>query len=356
MDQFVVHETSDQLRRLLQKFTGTRSFARVMMLSIIKDRPSSSIRGISREIGVPESTLRRWISVYNEGGLDALVSVKGGRSRVALHGTPASTYSYSSDTDAPESVLQLLPSLINRLPVTPDSQQWTRSFGDLLIEVFPDIDYAIANVRVTVDLINPDTNRHGITYRQDFSRSAQRFMATMHRGGKDEGPEWMRLVAEGKRHGFLAEQYHDPVGFDYFIAKEAYLGSLVLFSKKSNMPTAESTLRLFERLHPFLTGVFFHHVAVHQLQHPADLLYRDLSTMIASDAGLTQRELEVVQLLFLGHSYEEASELLSVSKSTLLSHVRKIYRKTNVTKLSELFARYLTPRLYFKGRGDSEDL
>ncbi len=271
MDHFVIQETSEQLRRLLQKYEGTRRYARILMLSILKEKPSISIRGVSRETGVPESTLRRWITIYIDDGIDALVKVKGGKSRMFLHRPTEIPSSTIPDGPPSDVVPQQLINLLNRLPITPDSQQWTRSFGDILIEIFDDIDYAIANVRVTLDLLNPDSNTHGVIYRQDFSRAAQEYKATMHRVKKEDGPEWMRLVAEGKRHGFLAEQYHEPVGFDYFIAQEAYIGSLVLFSKKTNAPISENTVLLFVRLHSFLTSVFFHHVAIHQLQHPADL-------------------------------------------------------------------------------------
>jgi len=53
------------------------------------------------------------------------------------------------------------------------------------------------------------------------------------------------------------------------------------------------------------------------------------------DAGLTARELEVLQLLAGGHSYKTAADVISVSVDTIRFHIRNIYAKLHVNSKSD---------------------
>jgi DNA-binding CsgD family transcriptional regulator len=53
------------------------------------------------------------------------------------------------------------------------------------------------------------------------------------------------------------------------------------------------------------------------------------------DAGLTARELEVLQLLASGHSYKTAADVISVSVDTIRFHIRNIYAKLHVNSKSD---------------------
>ena len=67
---------------------------------------------------------------------------------------------------------------------------------------------------------------------------------------------------------------------------------------------------------------------------------------VAGNANLTPQESRVLLLAFMGHSYHEIGESLHVSINTVQTHIRSIYRKTGVSKLSEVFAKFLTPRAF----------
>lgn len=54
------------------------------------------------------------------------------------------------------------------------------------------------------------------------------------------------------------------------------------------------------------------------------------STSPKKELGLTNRELETLQLLSLGDSYKEVAQKMNVSTSTVQSNVRNIYRKLEV--------------------------
>ncbi len=54
-----------------------------------------------------------------------------------------------------------------------------------------------------------------------------------------------------------------------------------------------------------------------------------------SDTTLTQRELDVLNILSRGFSREEASEHLKISRHTITTHIKSIYRKLNVHSCTE---------------------
>ena len=56
----------------------------------------------------------------------------------------------------------------------------------------------------------------------------------------------------------------------------------------------------------------------------------------ASDYGLTRREAEVVPYIYKGRSAKVIAGTLCVSESTVRTHIRRIYEKTEVHSKQEL--------------------
>ncbi|MDW8253988.1 MAG: helix-turn-helix transcriptional regulator, partial [Chloroflexota bacterium] len=52
--------------------------------------------------------------------------------------------------------------------------------------------------------------------------------------------------------------------------------------------------------------------------------------------GLSDRELDVALLLLNGQKWDEIADTLGISRNTLKSHVRSIYRKTGARNRQEL--------------------
>jgi DNA-binding CsgD family transcriptional regulator len=71
---------------------------------------------------------------------------------------------------------------------------------------------------------------------------------------------------------------------------------------------------------------------------------RDASLVTPTDGPLTQRELEVLRLLVVGHTNREIAELLHVSVRTSEFHRASIRRKLGLSSRAQLVA-------YAAGRG-----
>lgn len=61
---------------------------------------------------------------------------------------------------------------------------------------------------------------------------------------------------------------------------------------------------------------------------------------VKNEHSLSQRELEVLQMLADGHSYKMISSALFISYHTVNTHVKKIYEKLHVSSLGEAIAFY----------------
>ena len=58
--------------------------------------------------------------------------------------------------------------------------------------------------------------------------------------------------------------------------------------------------------------------------------------MLASEYSLTEREYEIMKLIYEGNSYEETAGQLYISKYTVKNHVHNIYEKLGISNKSEL--------------------
>ena len=70
-------------------------------------------------------------------------------------------------------------------------------------------------------------------------------------------------------------------------------------------------------------------------QHISD---EEILNRIAQENELTERETEILQMIFDGKTYQETAELLFISKYTVKNHVHNIYEKLDVTSRSQLIA------------------
>ena len=69
---------------------------------------------------------------------------------------------------------------------------------------------------------------------------------------------------------------------------------------------------------------------------PENASFSDDLEAFASDYGLTRREAEVVPYIYKGRSAKVIAGTLCVSESTVRTHIRRIYEKTEVYSKQEL--------------------
>ncbi|MCB0711901.1 MAG: helix-turn-helix transcriptional regulator [Ignavibacteriae bacterium] len=128
---------------------------------------------------------------------------------------------------------------------------------------------------------------------------------------------------------------------------DTYIGSLLLLRESHKSPISQETIDLIERLRMFFVYVFSDFVLRTNLSNPGGELFQHALDHVAGDIGLTWREQQILILEMEGRSYQEIADMLYVSLNTVQSHIRSVYRKAGVGKLSEFFAKYFTPRGYF---------
>ncbi len=73
--------------------------------------------------------------------------------------------------------------------------------------------------------------------------------------------------------------------------------------------------------------------------HPQPYLYSG-ERVFAEKYGITPRELDLIDLMFYGFTYEQAAEKLYISINTVRAHMRNIYRKTGKQNLGTLLQHY----------------
>jgi DNA-binding CsgD family transcriptional regulator len=154
-----------------------------------------------------------------------------------------------------------------------------------------------------------------------------------------------RLLRGAKDSGFPLHQFHPPSCLDYHFGEVAYIGSLILWRSIEKPPISEETLAMVEGLRPFMLFAFSDLVARHRSEQPVHAALNRALETLAARARLSDQEQRIVMLQFMGHSYKEMADILSVTVDTVKKHFRQVHKKTGTRSQSELFAKYFTYRL-----------
>lgn len=337
-----IAESIETLRAHLREHEGTNVERRIRFLLALKENPEHTMIDAARRLDIPKRTAQNWIRVYRQEGLDALLRLQARAPRsVEPADEPKREPAYESMRRDDE---QRLTRFLNRLPLAIDTISWAKEFRQALIEYLEDVDHVVVNVRLTLDLLRPDTNRLDYVYHQDHNVQTARTRARVTRPSDKAG--WKAIYAEGRKNGFPLDLYQEPIGYDYFYqTDQSRLGSIILLRRREFPPISNRIQAQMEELRPFFVYVLSDHVARQRLQNPSDMIFRELFSRIDSDANLSVRERQVLALLVLGYTHAEIAEQLYISVKTVNTHVTHIYAKLGVQRLRDIYARYITPRL-----------
>lgn len=133
------------------------------------------------------------------------------------------------------------------------------------------------------------------------------------------------------------QRSYKPFGVHYsaymtVVYKNEFMGILTVYRTKSQGDFSEEDLFYLQMLSEHLNARFYR-----EKYHESSTWYKrkKMSRYMAS-YGLTEREAEIMDMIFDGISNEEIVESLFISPSTLKKHLQNIYRKTGVKSKTQL--------------------
>lgn len=135
------------------------------------------------------------------------------------------------------------------------------------------------------------------------------------------------------------QRSYKPFGVHYsayltFVNKNEFMGILTVYRTKQQGDFTSEDLFVLQILSEHLNARFYREKYQESVAWQRQ---KKMGSYIAA-YGLTEREAEVVDLVFNGISNEEISAQLFISHSTLKKHLQNIYRKTGVSSKAQLLA------------------
>ena len=148
------------------------------------------------------------------------------------------------------------------------------------------------------------------------------------------------LLAESERiNTGLYRKCYEPYAVHYSLymtiaSHDEYLGILVLYKRKDQGDFTTKEKFILEILSEHLNSRFYHQ---RYGEFPIAINERRRQEYTAF-YGMTEREIDVAELLSKGRSNDEICEILVISRNTLKKHLQHIYRKVGVNSRSQLVA------------------
>lgn len=135
------------------------------------------------------------------------------------------------------------------------------------------------------------------------------------------------------------QRSYKPFGVHYsayltFVNKNEFLGILTVYRTKEQGDFSSEDLFILQLLSEHLNARFYRE----KYQETSIWYKRKKLGSYIRNYGLTEREAEVMDLIFNGKTNEEISKELFISVSTIKKHLQNIYRKTGVSGKAELLS------------------
>ncbi len=252
--------------------------------------------------------------------------------------------------DIPEEMLRFL----NSLPVTGDPFAWIPVFREELARLLGDVDRITVSVNFNCDLQDPENYRPEMSIAQHVPVIQEEGMSGTTTLKSMHGTPIERLVEELHNQGYPLDDYYPPLGFDFYLSGQAYLGVILLWRERCNPPISDVSQKLMGSIEPFLAFVLSDLVARRQQAEPDVRIFSDALQQLTNQVKLSRQEQRVVILQLFGHSYKDIADLLGVSVDGAKHHLKMVHRKTGTRSYTELFAKYFMPRLNLQGDDGEE--
>lgn len=146
------------------------------------------------------------------------------------------------------------------------------------------------------------------------------------------------LLDEAKRKNtdfykkFLQKYKVPYVGGIICVLNGKLLGEITLFRSEKLGDFTDQELDVLNTLKPHFNNRLYYKLSVRESTAlPSKLIFKK-----CKDSKLTQKEMEVVDLLIAGNGYDDISESLFISINTVKKHTSNIFKKLDVSNRMEL--------------------
>lgn len=371
-----IKESLPRLRTLEKRCAGESAEQRVRMLLLLKQEPTRTMDDVAATIGCTPRTIKRWWKLYQEEGISSLIDLPGSpagirqsagnrsgssqrltrtrpdttdpgpkkghrretvtaeESRITVEGDDALNDTHSSI------LWGRLLRLLADLPTMATIAEKNNAVRDTIQELFDDVDKATVVINGSCDVLRPETYQAKIFVMDLPMDGTNRTIDVGH--GKESHVGRVLLRLQSIKYRF--DLYQEPHGIEYFYRGKAYLGVILLWTRRNRPALSRKTVAMMEQLEPFWISVFASAAAIHQLQNPIDDVFGKALTRLVKQFKLSEQERRVIILRLLGQSYKEMAETLVLSIDTIKHHLKSVYNKTGTGSHAELFARFFTPK------------
>ena len=234
------------------------------------------------------------------------------------------------------------PTFLNMLPVTTDYVAWSRGLQDAFRVLFP----ALERGKIVVLLnrsaaiageMRPNVGTTVLDIVSDGAAGARRGRRSRRSIDNEHDSVLESVLGQMEDDGVDTSLFHPPVDFVARLAPDSWVGRIILFFPNNRPdPRREVELRL-ELLRPFLCFCLSDGVARDIVGHPQNRPFQIAVNRLAGNFELTPRERQVIALYLSGSSPEEIGDDLTISPLTVRNHIRNIHNKTSTSRHHELF-------------------
>ncbi|MGI6069794.1 MAG: helix-turn-helix transcriptional regulator [Blautia sp.] len=174
-------------------------------------------------------------------------------------------------------------------------------------------------------------------YHEDLTGSRYSLKKPLHLSEKEKVSvcDWTQDVERKQRCLTFAEEYVRPLKLTYCLGlglsdKENCVRSIITLDRTSPKPYTEDEILLIRKIHPLLERFFI------SLLLPAPQEFSAIA-FLEQQFALTNREVEISELLCAGMIPADIGKRLCISVSTVYRHIANIYEKCHIKNRQELF-------------------
>lgn len=397
----IIAESPEELQRLESEYRGKPEGLRIATLRLLQERPERPIEEIATMVGFSMATVKRWMRVYREGGLGAVLDRRAGGkdthrfdaglntlkqkllggdlatleeaqrwiedfrrspgsrkiAQQAIHRERSVRAAASESAGAgpepfPDAEAQrtlIAVRVMTALSTRSESAdigvfpEWIQRVNHAICSVFDDVDLVHLIPNVYCPLSNPSGYHPTIAVAHHTDSDPLVAPITEVESGDDAVhiQRSLRMLADQQ---FKTERYHPPKAFVYYYCDTAYLGMMMLWRDQSRPPISRQTLEVLDSMRSTIMFILTDLVARHRAVWPHQHTTVEAAGELAKDFQLTKQESRIFHLQLLGRSYEQIAEILNISLNTVRTHVKSIYVKSGTHGHPDFTARYLTPQ------------